>query len=189
MSNHDISPIIDAGNGYSRVSCSCGWTKCVPPAMQGSLYKCVGGHLGGIQRKRNAPEHIWTRGVRTEAGCLEWTGALTEGYGKTSIGGKDILVHRLAYELAKGEIPGDLTVDHICRNTKCFNPDHLRLLTAVDNVMAGEGPAAQNIRKTHCPQGHEYDRTWISPNGRPSRQCSICQAAADKRHKEKRKNK
>ena len=140
-------------------------------------------------KKPNIPEHIWDRGIKTDTGCLEWTGALSSGYGRTSVHGNDIFVHRLAYALTKGDIPGDLTVDHICRNRKCFNPEHLRLLSNVDNTLVGEGPTAKNLRKTHCPRGHQYDRTWIRSNGRPFRICSICKAVAWQKWKEKRKYK
>lgn len=47
--------------------------------------------------------------------------------------------HRLAYVLKLQEqgfeptIPADNDVDHICRNTACCNPDHLRLADKIEN--------------------------------------------------------
>ena len=62
--------------------------------------------------------------------CWEWTGYCERnGYGRYH----KYLVHRVAYELSTGESPGDLLVDHICRNRVCVNPAHLRLVTAKQN--------------------------------------------------------
>ena len=63
--------------------------------------------------------------------CWEWTGYCERnGYGRYH----KYLVHRVAYELSTGESPGDLLVDHICRNRVCVNPAHLRLATAKQNA-------------------------------------------------------
>ncbi len=65
----------------------------------------------------------------TELGpCLEWTGALSSGYGTTSWRGTNMLVHRLIVELESGEtlLPG-FVVRHLCHNPKCYNPKHLAI--------------------------------------------------------------
>ncbi len=60
-----------------------------------------------------------------------------DGYGRTNIGGKMRLAHRIAYCKAKNidikEIDG-LVVMHACDNPSCVNPEHLRLGTQQDNV-------------------------------------------------------
>lgn len=66
-------------------------------------------------------------------GCIEWQGALNKGYGFIHSGGKNIAVHRLAYELYKGPIVDGLYVLHKCNNPKCSNPDHLYLGTPKQN--------------------------------------------------------
>lgn len=43
------------------------------------------------------------------------------------------LVHRVAYELFVGEIPHRFTLDHLCRNRHCVNPEHLEPVTAIEN--------------------------------------------------------
>jgi hypothetical protein len=84
------------------------------------------------------------------------------GYGRISRGGRRaayIPVHRAAWELAGGTIPAGLEIDHLCRNRLCCNPAHLEPVIHRVNVLRGEGLAARNAVKTHCPRGHPYNET------------------------------
>lgn len=88
------------------------------------------------------------------------------------------LAHRVAYEAAHGPIPDGMTVDHICRNRRCVNPRHLRLLSnRVNATLNG------NALKTECPQGHPYDEANTSlrrhRSGRLHRFCRACQAQSN----------
>ena len=66
--------------------------------------------------------------------CIEWPkGRDPKGYGITSIGGKQLRVHRVAYEWAFGFIPDGLCVMHQCDNPPCINPGHLFVGTHQDN--------------------------------------------------------
>ena len=93
---------------------------------------------------------------------------------------KKILTHRAMYELYVGQIPLDLTIDHLCRNTACGNPKHLRILTLLENCK-DNGWA----RKTHCPQGHEYtvENTYYEKrnNGKLRRHCRTCRQESNHR--------
>lgn len=73
-----------------------------------------------------------------------------------------------------------MVVDHICGNRNCVKPDHLRLLTPKENALDGRGLGAINARKTHCKNGHPFDRKYGK-----QRYCSICQAAKTKRLRKK----
>lgn len=47
---------------------------------------------------------------------------------------RSTLPYRVVFMLHKGPIPEGMTVDHICFNPLCCNPDHLQLLTRAENA-------------------------------------------------------
>lgn len=118
-------------------------------------------------------EHVHVGGV-----CWEWTRA-TDGksrgreYGRVKRGGKVWLTHRYAWEQLVGPIPDGMTIEHICRNKRCVNPDHLELLTLAEN-----GRRNNNTRKTHCSKGHEYtpENTHVYEGKYRSRICKTCRS-------------
>ena len=130
----------------------------------------------------------------SEDECWVWTGYLRpDGYGKAHAGKIDgkyklIRTHRAMYELYVGQIPLNLTVDHLCRNRACGNPKHLRILTLSENCK-DNGFAT----KTHCPQGHEYtyENTYYHKrkNGWVQRHCRACDRERARRYRAKAKAK
>lgn len=109
------------------------------------------------------------------AGCWIWTGATnSKGYGYLRTGGRGmpmIPVHRATYELVRGPISEDFHIDHLCRNPRCCNPDHLEPVTRQENRLRARKAVP------HCPSGHYYtqENTGIDGN---KRYCRICHNAA-----------
>ena len=131
---------------------------------------------------------FWSKVALKQFGCYEWLAGKSDGgYGQFSHG-RTLFAHRFAYEDIKGPIPHGLTIDHLCRNRGCVNPDHLEPVTRGENVLRGEGHAPTNAKKTHCQKGHEYteENTYVNRN---KRYCMMCLALAkpgiDRRYREK----
>ncbi len=129
----------------------------------------------GIYERTPAIERLLDRVSVTLSGCWEWQGAQNgKGYGVFGNGGQQVYVHRFAYEYFKGEIPQTLEIDHLCRNRRCVNPDHLEVVTRQVNQLRGMSVSGQAARKTHCPQGHLYDlfnTRFYKSGGRICRTC------------------
>lgn len=96
------------------------------------------------------------------------------GYGQFYLNGSVVRAHRYSYEAFVGPIPDGLDIDHLCRNPRCVNPEHLEPVPPRENLLRGFSPAANNARKTHCPQGHPYDEA-NTYRYKTQRACRACQ--------------
>lgn len=134
-----------------------------------------------------ALERIQARSVERD-GCWEWTGSVgSKGYGLIRLGRvqtgtrSTYRVHRVAYQILVTELPVGLELDHLCRNRRCWNPDHLDPVPHKENVLRGVSPSAFHAQATHCPRGHPYDEanTYIIPSS-GGRACRICKREANR---------
>lgn len=126
-----------------------------------------------------------------ESGCWVWQRDVS-GYGYASFwaDGKKIAVHRWAHQRFVGPIPDGYQVDHLCKNTRCVNPDHLEAVTQRENTLRNGGPTALAARKTHCYHGHELPAEHWHREGnrmRRRRRCKRCSADAQARLRQRRK--
>ena len=76
---------------------------------------------------------FWARVRKADGdGCWVWTGtrrAGQYGYGSVRVGDRELVVHRLAWELTYGPIPAGLHLAHRCGVLSCVRPDHMELAT------------------------------------------------------------
>ena len=127
-----------------------------------------------------------------DTGCWVWRAAMhRNGYGGFSMqddAGKwnKRLAHRISYELHVGPIPEGLTIDHLCRNRRCVNPEHLEPVTLSVNLLRGTGASARNAAKTHCKHGHPFDEENTRIR-RGWRECKTCTGISTKEYEERQR--
>lgn len=105
-----------------------------------------------------------TRSVVDEHGChISTYSVVSHGYAQ--IGWRDdwdgrnkiVTAHRASWVHANGQIPEGMTIDHICRVRPCVNPEHLRLMSNLENARGGGGlhltapvPTGETCRRGHA---------------------------------------
>lgn len=132
---------------------------------------------------------------KSPSGCWEWTGALDRyGYGKSRITLDGVRrhtgSHRISWLIFRGDITDqELQLDHLCRNRRCVNPDHLELVTSYENYLrsvpfidSGDDRSRRRGRpkkvRTHCAHGHPWtsDNIYVrvTKEGYVSETCKEC---------------
>jgi hypothetical protein len=107
------------------------------------------GRRGAPPRGVTDVDRFWSY-VDVTPYCWEWAGLRDrDGYGESQHAGRKRKAHRVAYELLVGPILKGSDLDHLCRNKRCVNPDHLEPVTKAENNRRARAT------RTHCPQGHE----------------------------------
>lgn len=86
--------------------------------------------------------------------------------------------HRAAWTYANGRIPDGATVDHVCKEKRCVNPDHLRILSNYENARRTNG---RDWPIGECANGHPNSESYLQPSGR--RRCLPCNRAAQARYR------
>jgi hypothetical protein len=122
-----------------------GWVKGEPKPFVGKHRMRIGG----------LAHHLDDGVERMTSGCWVWTRAVApNGYGYVRVQGSLQLAHRVFYEREHGPISDDLHLDHLCRNQRCVNPDHLEPVTCRENVRRGvvarRGETIATIQTMHA---------------------------------------
>lgn len=116
--------------------------------------------VGGVM------DRFWSK-VDASGVCWEWTGALSR-YGYFGLNGTNVLAHRYSWETLIGPIPEGCEIDHLCKNKKCVNPDHLEPVTRRVNTLRANGPSC---KRGHILSGDNLVIRKTRPNVRECRAC------------------
>ena len=112
--------------------------------------------------------------------CWEWTGAIQgDGYGSLTFDSQPWLAHRFIWTAMIGPIPDGLTIDHLCQNRICVNPDHLETVRFQENVWRGSNPRYRTVKHKRCQNGHRYIGANIDRRGKTNR-CYQCKLEYDR---------
>lgn len=120
----------------------------------------------------------------SESGC--WISLYSTGsHGYSQIGwqvGEKItmrLGHRVSWEAANGPIPEGLTIEHKCRVRRCINPEHMELMSNLDNAAGGGGIHTGTPTPTGRKCGKGLHDLLLYPSGAVA--CRECQSARNRR--------
>lgn len=140
-------------------------------------------------------ERFWSHVRPGQSGCLEWTGGESaQGYGRFKLNGRFLAPYRIALVLKQGhDIPPGMVVDHLCRNPRCVNAEHLEAVTVAENTRRGESPRAKATARILllgvCRRGHDLRVHGHERNDYAGIRCYECQRerhrnnAADPAHR------
>lgn len=147
-------------NTYRQIACSFG-------ISEASVKRYCSG-LGRSKAWRRGkysdfdPDKLWSNITKEPSGCWVWQGCTnSSGYGYIHLSGKNVGVHRLAYELTKSPIEEGKDIDHSCKNRRCCNPDHLEVVSHLENMSRMRESRAAGAVDTRCASGEH--REGIDP--------------------------
>jgi hypothetical protein len=175
----------EATNYYWICRCTCGKKK----SIRGSNLKNGKSKSCGCLQKEllsdraiNPEERFWPKvnkngsvpSHKPELGkCWIWLAAQDgHGYGVFGLNGSSHKAYRVSYKWLKGNIPTNMQLDHLCRNRICVNPEHLEIVTQIENLRRG----IYDRLNGKCSKGvHDMteDNVYINPTTGKSR-CRAC---------------
>jgi hypothetical protein len=108
--------------------------------------------------------------IDPDSGCWLWLLSCTDdGYGRSVQG---VPAHRRSFVEAGRPLTQGQPLDHLCRNRKCVNPDHLEPVTIGENNRRSR--VARGIEgRDVCGIGHSLADAYVDPSS-GKRSCREC---------------
>jgi len=137
----------------------------------------------GFVERRTFLQRVAPKIAEQPTGCWNWTAYRNPlGYGQAFFEGRTQQAHRAMYQALVGPIADGMTLDHLCKNPSCVNPDHLEPVTMAENIRRADYSrnGSYLAARTHCPRGHEYTEANTYWNA-GSRNCRVCGRSRNRR--------
>jgi hypothetical protein len=101
--------------------------------------------------------------VQKTEGCWLWLASTNKaGYGLLGNRRGSHLAHRVSFEIHNGPIPEGMSIDHICLNTSCVRPDHLRLATHAKNNQNRNGATRKSLSGVRGVRRYRDTERWVA---------------------------
>lgn len=122
----------------------------------------------GLRRAETPEEQIERLTMPlTECGCYAWLGTHNHDYAIMTYGSKPRKMSRVTRFLMN--CPPDMEVDHLCHNPWCVNPNHLEVVTHLENIR--RHGAWKKLNRPVCEIHGTPFRTYGKSTIRICRQC------------------
>lgn len=151
------TPVVDLKEATMLLQCRM-WT----PTQIGKHFGCSNSYMrkylkeAGVYFGRESPLERWWNYVSPEpnTGCWYWLGYHNwAGYPLFGPDQNCVNAHRWYYHNHVAPVPDDMDLDHTCKNRGCVNPDHLEVVTHLENM-------------------HRGNMLWKDPEWSPN--CRVC---------------
>jgi hypothetical protein len=131
--------------------------------------------------RQTADERFASRVTIDDEGCWVWRGDKKKRATHMKVDGRQMAAYRWVYERDIGPIPDGFTIDHLCRNPGCVNPQHLEPVTIAENVARARRDYAAD--RDRCVSGrHPWPESAVRLGKAQRLQCEEC------RNERRRKN-
>jgi hypothetical protein len=164
-----LKPLVVKGNSITKIPCS--FSGCVNNQVSKGLcgahwrQQKLGKNLSILVNQIAVMDRVLASTEKTDS-CWLWVGRISgkRGYPQISLSGRQVMVHRVVFEeLVRALEPGE-TIDHLCRNRICINPEHLEAIPLRDNVKrmhAYRSLLIENKRLVDFIENLGYDGTTL----------------------------
>lgn len=119
-------------------------------------------------------DRILRRIKKLPDGCWEWTGSLSYGYGILTYKRKRMRVHICTFNHFVGPVPVRSELDHLCKNKRCCNPDHLEPVSHRVNILRSDHPNVVLMHRGVCKRGHAIAGDNALPTSDGRIRCKKC---------------
>ena len=90
--------------------------------------------------------------------CWIWTMADSGtgrggGYPRIKLNSRTCAAHIVSFVNAFGYVPANKQIDHKCRNRRCVNPDHLEMVSHLENQKRRDIAAGRPRKRRRKPRG------------------------------------